>query len=214
VQGRRKVFTGIIEEVGQASRISSRLKVRADTIFNGLSIGDSVSINGVCLTVERISYPIFEVAISQETLNVTNLGYITSDEPVNLERARCLGDRLSGHLVTGHVDGTAVVTRKSRGLGGEVLEFQTNKDLGRYIVKKGSVALNGVSLTVNRCFLNTFEVCLIPYTLKHTNLSRLSVGTVVNLEVDLVAKYVEKLLTKDSEESKISLDFLKEKGLV
>jgi riboflavin synthase len=196
------VFSGIIQAVGTIEKVEPlekgvRLTIEAGTL--GLAktkIGDSIALNGACMTATSIAGNRFTVDVSRESLDVTvGLG---SPGPVNLEKAMALGDSIDGHLVTGHVDGTGEVVAFERLGESWRLAVRAPKDLGRYIAKKGSVTVNGVSLTVNRVEDDpagaTFEVNLIPHTLEVTTLSRLAAGAKVNLEIDLLARYVQRLL--------------------
>lgn len=186
------MFTGIVQAVGKIVRLRP-LEVESSALeLADVAIGDSICVQGVCLTVTAITHRGFTADVSAETLGVT--AGLDRTGPVNLEKSLALGDRLGGHLVAGHVDGVGEVTRFSDG----VLEVRAPGELERYIARKGSICIDGVSLTVNRVQGALFEVYLIPHTLDVTTLSRLQKGTKVNLEVDLLARYVERLLTKDS----------------
>jgi len=192
------MFTGLVEEIGTVAAIESRgdgvrLRVRAARAIEGLALGDSVAVDGACLTAVAIHDDGFEVDVVAETLRRTALGGRTAGDRVNLERAVRAGDRLGGHLVQGHVDGTATVVAVADEAQGRRLVFATSPDLLRYVVAKGSVAIDGVSLTVASRDGAGFEVALIPHTLGETTLGDAREGRTVNLEVDLVAKYVEAL---------------------
>ncbi len=191
------MFTGIVEKIGRtivAETSAAGMRIRLDTGYSDLALGESVAINGVCLTVtESNQEGLAEFFISAESLRRTNLGSIQRNTLVNLERALRADTRLSGHWVQGHVDGTAVL--KSVKAEGESFEvrFTLDEDLTRYCVEKGSITLNGVSLTVSTVSRDEVSVHLIPHTWKHTNLSSLQIGNLVNVEVDVLAKYVERL---------------------
>jgi riboflavin synthase len=184
------MFTGIVEAVGRIVALGP-LEIDGGTLDRSdLSIGDSVCVQGVCLTVTRLTAHGFTADVSAETYRVTH--GLDAHGEVNLEKALAHGERLGGHLVTGHVDGVGEVVSRSDG----VVAFRAPPELARFIAAKGSIAIDGVSLTVNRVDQARFEVNLIPHTLQVTTLSRLAPGTRVNLEVDLVARYVERLLAQ------------------
>ena len=213
------MFTGIIEEVGnvssmQRSRETATMTVRAVKVLEGMQLGDSVAVNGVCLTVRQLAEQDFQVEISSETLKRTNLGEIKIGSDVNLERPLTPGSRLGGHFVQGHVDGTGQVLSIESQEGFGVWKFSFPKELRPYIVEKGSISVNGVSLTVAKLTERSFEVALIPHTLENTNFHNIVAGRIVNLEVDVLAKYVESLLAKRSDSTKphLSEEYLKEQG--
>ncbi len=191
------MFTGIVEAVGRIKHLSPlEAGLRLSIAPGGLDLadmktGDSLAVNGVCLTVVALAPGTFTVDVSQETLACT-CGLDAPGE-VNLEKALKLGDRLGGHLVTGHVDGVGTVTRFERVGECTILSVRAPVGLGRYIARKGSIAVHGVSLTVNETAGDEFTVNLIPFTLEATTLRSLSPGAQVNLEVDLIARYVERL---------------------
>jgi riboflavin synthase len=191
------MFTGIVETMGQvrgvqASGQGMRVVIdRGGLSLDDVKVGDSIAVNGCCLTVVQLEPDAFHVDVSQETLSATT-GF-AHGEAVNLEKALQLGDRLGGHLVTGHVDARADVTRLERIGESWLVELRVPALLKQYIARKGSVTLNGVSLTVNRVDDDRFEVNLIPHTMQVTNLKHLRPGAQVNLEVDLLARYLERL---------------------
>jgi len=193
------VFTGLVEEVGRVVDVrpnqeGARLTLRAPGVRGDLAVGDSVSVNGACLTAVALTGDGFAVDAVAETLRRTALGDLGAGDPVNLERALRLGDRLGGHLVQGHVDATGrVAAARSEGESA-VLRVAAPEQVLRYVVEKGSVAVDGVSLTVAARLPDAFEVALIPHTMAETTLGPDAVGRAVNLEVDLVAKYVEALV--------------------
>jgi riboflavin synthase len=198
------VFTGLVEEKGILRSRTPRgpgARVRIGCTIGPLALGDSVSVDGVCLTVDTAVEGGFEADCSQETLARTTLGSVAIGGGVNLERAATLGMRMGGHIVSGHVDGTGVVAEKR--LVGEALEveFTMPRELARYVAEKGSICVNGVSLTVNGVGAERFSVTLIPHTLKKTTLDGIAVGTKVNLEVDVVARYVARLLDAGREDA-------------
>lgn len=189
------MFTGIVEEVGSVvSEKPGRLEVRGRVATDGLGLGDSVAVNGVCLTAVDIRGDVFAADLSPETLRRTNLGALRHGDPVNLERAVALGGRLGGHLVQGHVDGTARVISARREGDSHIFRFRLPKRLARYVVEKGFIAVDGISLTVVSAGTASFTVAVIPHTLQHTNLRARQPGQRVNLEADIFAKYIERLM--------------------
>ncbi len=191
------MFTGIVEEVGRVAALSSgRLTVTAAVVMPGLKLGDSVSVNGACLTVVFRNQGSFAVDLAPETLRRTSLGELQPGQAVNLERALALGDRLGGHIVQGHVDGYGRIT--SRKPEGDCITLRVTcpRRLMPYIVEKGFVAVDGMSLTVVKKGPSSFTISVIPYTLANTNLQEKSAGARVNLEVDILAKYVESLISR------------------
>ena len=197
------MFTGIIEAVGRVAAVKPAGQSAALTIGAGgmdlsdVSVGDSIACNGVCLTVTALVPQGFMVDVSQETLRVTSgFGPGTA---INLEKSLRLSDRLGGHLVSGHVDGVGTVTAVKTVDGNREVIVRFPAELGRYIARKGSIAIDGVSLTVNVVTTDTFSINLIPHTLAVTNLKDLKQGNRVNLEIDLVARYVERMFDKDDQ---------------
>jgi riboflavin synthase len=188
------VFTGIVEERGTVVEDGPRLAVEARTVGEGTRVGDSVSVNGVCLTVADRSDGILRFDVTSETVARTTLGSLRPGAPVNLERPVTLATRLDGHLVQGHVDGVATVEAMEHDGSGATLRIRVDDALARYLVEKGSVALDGVSLTVASIDGTAFTVALVPRTLEVTTLGRLRPGDGVNVEVDVLAKYVQALL--------------------
>lgn len=194
------MFTGIIEQVGTISAVeplgdSVRLTIDAPAILDGVALGDSIAVNGVCLTVAEHTATTFTADCMQETLDRSNLGELRVGSPVNLERAALVNARLDGHIVQGHVDATTTLTSRNSSEHWDVLRFALPPNLARYLVEKGSIAINGTSLTVSALGDDYFEVSLIPTTLRDTIFGGLAVGGTVNLEVDVLAKYVERNLT-------------------
>jgi riboflavin synthase len=192
------MFTGLVEEGGIVRAVEpgergARLVIGAGAVLDGLGIGDSVAVNGACLTAVAVSEEGFAVDAVAETLRRTNLGALAPGDRVNLERPMRLGDRLDGHLVQGHVDGVGEVASARAEGESTVLEITAPPDLLRYVVEKGSVTVDGVSLTVAARLPERFTVALIPHTMTITTLGPQAVGRAVNLEVDVVAKYVESL---------------------
>ncbi|MCE5250038.1 riboflavin synthase [bacterium] len=193
------MFTGLIEEVGHVVSTTRRgngadITIEAHTVLDDISIGDSISVSGACLTVTTVGDGSFTAQAVEETLRRTTIGGLSRGAPVNLERALRLGDRLGGHLVQGHVDGTGRITAVSRTGDNMNLAFAAGPDIERYIVEKGSITVDGISLTVTFVRNGEFGVSVIPHTLAETTLCRARVGSMVNLETDILAKYVEKLI--------------------
>ena len=193
------MFTGIIEAVGEIAAIEPleagrRLTVRSDPPFIGVEIGESIAIDGACMTVVALTSHLFAVDVSAESLRRTTLGQRVLGDRVNLERSMALGERLGGHLVTGHIDGTGTVAAIDREGESALYRFQIAPELARLLVEKGSVAVDGISLTCFECTQDSFVVAVIPHTADVTTLGRKRVGDSVNIENDLLAKYVEKLV--------------------
>jgi riboflavin synthase len=218
------VFTGIIEELGTVQSIvkganSAKIRLHAPFIVSDVKLGDSIAVNGICLTVVAFDSATFTAEAMAETLAKTNLGDLEPGEKVNLERALRLSDRLGGHLVSGHVDGVGTITRQSKHDIAIVTEINYPSPLGKYMVPKGSIAIDGISLTIVEVNTKAFTVSLIPHTRGITTLGFKKVGDKVNLEVDVIAKYLEKLTMKEKEEQNsqpggISLSFLAEQGFI
>jgi riboflavin synthase len=197
------MFTGIVEELGEVAGIehrgdAARLTIRGST--EGTSLGESIAVNGVCLTVTDIIDGTFTADVMGETLDRSGLGALATGAPVNLERSVRLADRLGGHLVQGHVDATATIVSRTPGAHWDQVRIGLPEQISRYVVEKGSIAVDGISLTVSALSqagepAGWFEVCLIPETLKRTTLGVREPGDTVNLEVDVIAKYVERLLS-------------------
>jgi riboflavin synthase len=193
------MFTGIIEAQGTLRKVARvgegmRLCIEAGASLDEVRVGDSIAINGVCLTVVSISGRTFEVDVAPETLSKTTLMDAKQAESVNLERALRLSDRIDGHLVSGHVDGIGTVGSRRSLANAILIDIEVPEDLGRYIVRKGSVAVDGVSLTVNRCDSASFEVSIIPHTAEITTIGRKKIGGRVNIETDMIGKYVERFV--------------------
>ena len=191
------MFTGIVEEVGVVAKISDNgMTVLATKVTEDLKLGDSIAVNGTCLTAVSFDRTEFSVDLSPETVRRTSLDRLSVGGPVNLERALLASDRMGGHIVQGHVDGTGRVMSTKREGDSTIFRIRVPKRLNRYIVEKGFVAVDGISLTVVKIGASSFTLAVIPYTLKNTNLAALSVGDRVNLEADILAKYVESLLDR------------------
>jgi len=217
------MFTGIIEEMGVVKEVSktrqgSGVSILAKTVLEGLKAGDSLTVNGVCLTVVAFDRTEMKADVSPETAKVTTLGSLKAGDPVNLERAMRLGDRLGGHLVSGHVD--AIGTIRARVQEGDALQLtiEAPREALRYCVPKGSVTVDGISLTLNEVTDRGFRVTIIPHTAKVTTLGIKQVGDAVNLEADLIGKYVERLLPGHESGSrpdiKIDKEYLQKRGLI
>lgn len=195
------MFTGIVQAVGEVAQVDvlggdTRLHIDTKTLsLAGLQLGDSVAVNGVCLTVIRLAPHGFAADVSHETLTCTTLRDFEAGTPVNLERALTAGAALGGHLVSGHVDGIGRIRELTEAGRSRIFEFEAPAPLAHYIATKGSITIDGVSLTVNRVERANFSVNLVPHTLDATTLGRAQVGQAVNLEVDIIARYVERLLT-------------------
>lgn len=199
------MFTGLVEELGEVIGVeplvdAARLRIRGPKVLADAQPGDSIAVDGVCLTVVDLVDGTFTADVMQETLARSGLGALTVGSAVNLERPLRLTSRLGGHLVQGHVDGTGSITHRTAGEHWDVLRISLSADLARYVVTKGSITVDGVSLTVAEVGDDFFEVSLIPTTRDATTLGRKPVGAPVNLEVDIVAKYVERLLAVHTEE--------------
>ena len=191
------MFTGIVEEVGAVASISHNgMTVRADTVMSDLKLGDSIAVNGACLTAVSIGGSEFSVDLSPETMRRTSLGDLSPGGVVNLERALAASDRMGGHIVQGHVDGTGRVTSTKEEGDSVIYRVRAPARLMPYIVEKGFIAVDGISLTVVKVGTSSFTLAVIPYTLHNTNLQTISVGARVNLEADILAKYVENLVKR------------------
>lgn len=218
------MFSGIVEEMGAISTLNkglagTRLTIMASTIMGDLAIGASVSVNGTCLTVVARTDHDFSVDVSPETLHVTTIGSLISGSPVNLERAMKLNERIGGHMVSGHVDGIGAIRSRHPDGNAVILEFEAPKDILRYCVAKGSITIDGISLTINEVVERSFAVSIIPHTAKVTTLGLKQVGDLVNLESDLIGKYVERLLQERGilpakPAPVIDKDYLKKRGLL
>lgn len=218
------MFTGIVEEMGVVKAVErtfagAKLTVLASTVMDDLGVGDSVSVNGACLTVVSRDERDFTVDVSTETLSVTSLGSLAPGAPVNLERAMKIHQRIGGHLVSGHVDAVGAV--RSRRQEGNMLSItiEASKDILRYCVPKGSITVDGISLTINELTDRSFGVAIIPHTAKVTTLGLKQPGDAVNLEPDLIGKYVERLLQERGQVAAkpapvIDKDYLQKRGLI
>ena len=188
------MFTGIVEEVGRTRETGQgRLVISAERVLDGLEISDSICVNGVCLTVVDRDRSSLSVNVVPETLRRTNLGDLSPGDPVNLERAMAVGSRFGGHLVQGHVDATGTIQSIEPDGDAMMVSVAAPEPVMRYVVEKGFIAVDGMSLTVVDCHESGFSVTIIPYTRDNTSMASASVGNAVNLEPDIVAKYVERL---------------------
>lgn len=220
------MFTGIIEGLGRIAMVRSsgkgkRLAIDADFILDGTGIGDSIAVSGACLTVVEIARNRFEVDVSPETLEKTTFRNAGKGDRVNIERALRLSDRLDGHLVSGHVDGVGTITGKKAAGNAVITTFGISGSISRYVIKKGSVAVDGVSLTVNNCDEGWFEVSVIPYTGKLTTMGFKDKGAFVNIETDLIGKYIERFVSsglsgekEKASTSSIDMKFLARTGFI
>lgn len=216
------MFTGIVEEVGTMQGVrmgttSGEIHLKASKVLEGTKLGDSIAVNGVCLTVTNMTADGFTADVMPETLRRSNLGQLRSGDPVDLERAMAADGRFGGHLVSGHIDGTGTITQLRREGNAVWVRIQTTPEILRLIVEKGSITIDGISLTVATLGKNDFQVSIIPHTGSETILLSKKPGDMVNLENDIVGKYVEKLLTtpqesKSEPESRVTWEFLAENG--
>ncbi len=212
------MFTGIIQALGEIETLAEvdgdvRLSIRSAGLpFAEYAVGESIAVNGVCLTATALREDGFDTDVSTETLAVTSLAGLQQGSRVNLEPAMSLGDRLGGHLVSGHVDCTGRVLDIHEDARSLRIGIEMPSDYARYVAHKGSVCVDGVSLTVNSVSANRFDLNIIPHTAETTTIGGYTPGTVVNIEVDLLARYLERLLTRDADG--ISLEFLKAHGYV
>ncbi|MBE0415607.1 MAG: riboflavin synthase [Dehalococcoidia bacterium] len=206
------MFTGIIEEIGTVRAVRpGKLAISAKKVIEDTKKGDSIAINGACLTVTELSDDSFSVDVMPETLRRTNLGALRPGDGVNLERPLAVGGRFGGHFVQGHIDGMGRVLSATREGEALLVRYEPPPEIMRYVVEKGFIAVDGVSLTVVECNATSFKVSLVAYTLENTNLGGKRVGDVVNLEVDIIAKYVERLREGSSG---ITMEFLAEHGFL
>lgn len=211
------MFTGIIEEIGKIKGIqkgasSAVLSVQASEIMEDVHLGDSIAVNGVCLTVTSISPSGFTADVMPETLNRSSLGNLRAGSPVNLERAMAANSRFGGHIVSGHIDGTGTISDIRRDDNAVWYTIKTPLPIIRYIIEKGSIAIDGISLTVARVYKDSFSMSIIPHTTSLTALSSRRIGDSVNLENDCIGKYVERLMGKESQNSNITVGFLAKHG--
>lgn len=216
------MFTGIVEEIGVINTIimgikSARIKISANKILEDVKLGDSISTNGVCLTVTEFNNSSFIVDVMAETMRRSNLGNLQKGDKVNLERALAVGDRLGGHLVSGHIDGVGTIKEFKREDNAIWVSIESSLEILKYVVLKGSIAIDGVSLTVAYVDDKVFKVSIIPHTQDETTLIKKNVGDRVNLECDMLGKYIEKFLgNREASSYKKGIDenFLKENGFL
>jgi len=217
------MFCGIVEEMGAVTSMEktlagTRMTILASTVMGDLKIGDSISVNGTCLTVVTRGQRDFAVEVSPETLSVTTLGHLTAGAPVNLERAMKLNERIGGHLMAGHVDGVGTIRGRRQEGNAIFFSIEAPSEILRYCVVKGSITVDGISLTINDVSDHAFSVAIIPHTAKVTTLGLKQVNDTVNLESDLIGKYVERLLQERSQLPKSSVvidkDYLQKRGLI
>jgi riboflavin synthase len=195
------VFTGIVEGIGTVTAVQRtgevlRLTIAPPAALTDMTVGDSISVNGACLTVSALGHGVFQAECSPETIERTTIGSLRPRDEVNLERALKMNDRLGGHLVTGHVDATGTVVELTRGAGSLEVTIRVPQEFAPYLVEKGSVAVDGISLTVSGMHGGTFTCAVIPYTAQNTTLGKKRAGDGVNIEVDIIGKYVKRFLDK------------------
>ncbi|MFY0543925.1 riboflavin synthase [Brevibacillus sp. H7] len=219
------MFTGIVEELGvlenvTGNSVASKLLIKADKVLKGVQLGDSIAVNGVCLTVTSFSSAHFTADVMPETMKKTNLGRLKRGETINLERAMRLGDRFGGHIVSGHVDGTGEIVSREPHANAVLFRIKAGADLLKYMVPRGSVAVDGISLTLVDVTAAGFTISIIPHTLSHTNMQGKHPGDLVNLECDVIGKYVERLMgwktteQHPSEATGLTMEVLRENGFL
>lgn len=214
------MFTGLVEEIGKVQSIvrstkSAKIVIKAVQVLDESKIGDSISTNGVCLTVTEFTSNSFSVDVMAETMKRSNLNSLSPGDDINLERALRVGDRLGGHLVSGHIDGMGTISNFENEDNAVWITISTTPEILRYIVQKGSIAIDGISLTVAYVDESVFKVSIIPHTKEVTTLLRKKTGNVVNLECDMIGKYIEKLLLPKEQSQalpSIDMNFLSEHG--
>ncbi len=217
------MFTGIVEELGSVKSIISqsgsiRLIIECNVILNDMKVGDSIAVNGICLTVTRFGDNWFAAHVMPETMRRTSLSVLRPSDRVNLERSLKLSDRLGGHMVSGHIDGTGIITDKTREDNAVWLTVEADQSILKFIVMKGSVALDGTSLTVAYADHRCFKVSLIPLTAGVTTLGQKETGDMVNVECDVIGKYVDKLMggktSRTEVDGGLTMELLEENGFV
>lgn len=213
------MFTGIIEEIGTVQAVkrgarSSQLTVKTVEVTADMHLGDSINTNGVCLTVTAFGKDFFTADVMPETMSRSTLGKLAAGSPVNLERALQLGGRLGGHLVSGHIDGPGRIESRWKDDNAEWFRIAPGREILRYIAVKGSIAVDGISLTVTGVDDSSFTVSIIPHTRQITTLAGKKSGDAVNIECDMIAKYLERLINQGGGDGSISLDFLADKGFI
>ncbi len=216
------MFTGLVQDVGRLERIERKdqgatLAISTNLDTSDWELGESIAVQGACLTVTRLEGSLFYVDCSPETMRRTTLGRRSIKSWLHLERALQLSDRLGGHLVSGHIDGVGKIKSIKTEGNSQIIEINADESLTHYMIEKGSICVDGVSLTINSLSPTSFSVAIIPHTVAKTGLTRYSAGDEVNLEVDIVAKYIEKFVLpwkKESHSSKLDEDFLKKHGFI
>jgi len=207
------MFTGIVEELGKIKTITqNQLEITALKVLEDARVGDSIAVNGVCLTVTKILKDGFYADVSPETIRVTALETLKSGSLVNLERAMSASGRYGGHIVSGHIDCRGKIKNIKKEGDFYILEFEIPSEYSKYVVKKGSITLNGISLTVASIEKNNIKIAVIPHTFENTNFKMAKIGDFINIETDILAKYVEKFLSTSDNSSGISMEFLMENG--
>ena len=207
------MFTGIVEEIGKVGLIQpNRLTVKATKVLEGMEIGASIAVNGICLTVTDFNANSFSIGIQPETLRRTNIGQLKAGDEVNLERAVALGGRMGGHLVQGHIDDTGKITSVKQDKESILMTVSIPHPLMRYMAVKGFIAMDGLSLTITELSEDTFTVSLVNFTQLQTTIGKKKVGDIVNMEVDIIAKYVESLSKPGS--NGVTFDFLQDHGFI
>jgi riboflavin synthase len=215
------MFTGIIEEVGELKKKvqagnSTKLTILCNNIISNSKNGDSISVNGICLTITKKDINCLTFDVMPETMNSSNISNLKLSDKVNLERAVKLSDRLGGHIVSGHIDGTGTITEIKKDENAIWLTIEASDSVLKYIIHKGSITVDGISLTVSYVDEKCFKVSLIPFTREITNIGHKRCGDIVNIECDIIGKYVEKLMIfkehQKAKQSNITVDFLKENG--
>lgn len=223
------MFTGIIEGSGIIKKIDSKsegavLTIETDISLDGTKIGDSIAVNGACLTAVSLQKSLFKVDMAPETIQKTTFKKASAGTKVNIERALRFSDRLDGHLVSGHIDGTGMIASKIKKSNAWIITIKVPKHLADQMIEKGSIAIDGISLTINRCSDKDFEISVIPHTAKMTTIEKKNVGDEVNVETDMLGKYVENFLNKSlgtnhtdtakNSKKDISLGLLAKKGFL
>lgn len=214
------MFTGIVEEIGKVQNVKKNVKsfvltIEGNKIFEDINIGDSISVNGVCLTVTTFTNNAFTVDVMNETISRSSLRQLKNGSHVNLERAMPANGRFGGHIVSGHIDGTGKIIKIEKDDNAIWYTIAVKDNLMKYIVEKGSIAIDGISLTIAKVTVDNFSVSIIPHTVQDTILSHRSDGDIVNIENDVIGKYVEKLMTFEKNkkvESNITMEFLMKSG--
>ena len=209
------MFTGIVEEVGtikNVSLISNEISIFCKNILNDIKLGDSIAVNGICLSIKYFEKDFFIADVMPETFRKTNLANAKNKDKINLERALKISDRINGHLVSGHIDDTGILLSKKEEKNAVWLSLKTNKNILKYIVFKGSIALDGVSLTIAYVDKDIFKVSLIPLTYQSTIFKEKKINDKINIECDLIGKYVEKLFPNNKNDSYLNKDFLSKNG--